>query len=1069
MNLNQPNEVELILMKNIREELAVIPVEYVNSITYDMTTYMKLDLQIPNQIKRGGLTLDYPLYNQIKGKQQIILSINGQKSKLIIDDKIDVIETSKGKIKKVYAYGYERSLEKKTFLTGTSITRQLYRKPDEEVEVSEGILNLFEQQTNWKVGYVDEMAQKETHQYNETLTTVLHTSFAIDEVEKDKFFWGRTLKKPIKKGQTFTLHQNGLVAMKDNLIRDKQSFSHTFTAVKEIQSIVARYSSDSTYRFGITYTFNYTDGTSDAFKAPFTNVLGFKVTIESIECAVQTGEFIEKLVTRYRYFEQTSTHWYPFLMSEVAEAFDCVFVFDNYNQIVHCYHKDNFGGDSGLYMSFENGIKEINKTHQIGNIVTRLYVESPNVMISEENKLGTEYVECFDFYKREGLMSDELVTALDRYDALLDEKQVEWLKVKLEKSKADQLLVEKQTQLTKAQERYKVENGILAAYVKEAENISKEKQQEQSLLVKQIDREIQTLLKEINGTNGLKAKVEACQTQMVQIGEAIQKQNARDKQGKIFTDLDLEELEEYVIEGSIENDYYLTAYALYQHALEKIQDMNDVAIDFSITVENLLRKIIHPQGWQSVLGIGERIYLDDLEIRDERGFIQLTGFTFNPNKFEISQLKFTNNKEPKSDIKTIGDIARKTAATSHMTNYWKDVWKDAQTNNVHVSEMLKNGLDAAAMAVRARNSVNKIDITEAGIFIQDAEKPENQVALMSGLIAITEDGWETSKTAISAEGVVAETIIGRLLLGDKLLIGNEDNTFVINPGGLSVYDPKSTQEERIFLGIRDGKAQLRLYSSKGDKNLVLSEDGLFNVIPISAMDNFDKDHPLECNFYIGSNIKSVHEFNLRVKLSKFRGYTKGAASTKTSTTLTTTNTTGGSAYTSTSKTNVIQTVRSTSKATTDLPSSFATSKPTLIDSSVEDNATNFLLHHQHVLDDEAWKNHRHEVEMEIDPHSHAFELPSHRHDFDLIIEGHSHDMAYGIYEYSGSPTVNIYLDDTLIASNVTTNKTYDLTSKVSSLGNGWHTIKVVGVSKTNNPSGLGRCSIDAYLGAFVSF
>ena len=763
MNLHRPNEVELILMKNIREELADIPVDYINAITYDMTTYMKLELQIPDKLTHNGKTIPYALFDQIRGKQQLILSINGQKSRLIIDDKIETIETSNGKTKKVYAYGYERSLEKKTFLTGTSITRQLYRRPDEEVEISEGILNLFEQQTSWKVGYVDELACKEPHQYHETLTETLYTNFSKNGVSTSQTLWSKTLKTPIKKNQTFTIHHNNLSATKDNIVRDKQSFGHTFTLPKVVTKISAKYSSDSTYRFGLIYTFTYSDGTTETSKAPFTNVLDFNIKVESIECSVQTGEFNEKLVTRYRYFEQTSTNWYPFLMSEVAEAFDCVFVFDNYNQTLHCYHKDNFGQDHGLYMSYENGIKQINKTHDIGSIVTRLYVSSPKVMISEENKLGTEFVECFDFYKREGLMSDELVQALDRYDQLLDEKQVEWLKVKLDKSKNDQLLQEKQTQLTKAQERYKVENSILSAYIKESENVDKAKQKEQSRLVTQIDKEIQALLKEINGTNGLKEKSELYQQQMAQIGIDIQKENARDKQGKIFTELDLAELEEYIIEGSIENDYYLTSYALYQHALEKIQDMNDVAIDFTITVENLLNRVVHPDGWQAMIGLGERIWMDDIDIRDERGFVQLTGFTFNPNKFELSQLKFTNNKEPKSDIKTIGDIARKTAATTHMTNYWKDVWKDSQTNNVHVSELLKNGLDAAAMAVRARNTVNKIDITEAGIFIIDAEQEEKQVALMSGLIAITEDGWETSKVAISSGGVSAEVIVGRLL------------------------------------------------------------------------------------------------------------------------------------------------------------------------------------------------------------------------------------------------------------------------------------------------------------------
>ena len=56
-------------------------------------------------------------------------------------------------------------------------------------------------------------------------------------------------------------------------------------------------------------------------------------------------------------------------------------------------------------------------------------------------------------------------------------------------------------------------------------------------------------------------------------------------------------------------------------------------------------------------------------------------------------------------------------------------------------------------------------------------------------------------------------------------IGNEDNTFVINPHGMSVYDSNSSQSERIFIGIENGQATFRLMSRDGSNKLVLSEDG----------------------------------------------------------------------------------------------------------------------------------------------------------------------------------------------------------------------------------------------------
>ena len=292
---------------------------------------------------------------------------------------------------------------------------------------------------------------------------------------------------------------------------------------------------------------------------------------------------------------------------------------------------------------------------------------------------------------------------------------------------------------------------------------------------------------------------------------------------------------------------------------------------------------------------------------------------------------------------------------------------------------------------------------------------------------------------------------------------NEDSTFTINPDGLAVFDPNAKQEERIFLGIRDGKAQLRLHSSKGDKRLVLSEDGIFNIIPIHAMDNFDKDNGLECAFYIGNNIQSIHNFNLRIKLDKFRAYSKTSKSGGGVSTTKTSKSSGN--FSVSSSTNMGGYKKQTSGTMIAVGETVLTQPPKL-------EYQNF--------NEPSYKQHIHEILPTQFEHKHEFVIPDHDHDFtvsqgghthtvELEIDPHTHAMTYGIYQNSASPTVNIYLDSTLIASNVTSSKTYDITTQASKLATGWHTIKVVGVSTSSNTEGLGRASIDASIGAFVSF
>ena len=80
-----------------------------------------------------------------------------------------------------------------------------------------------------------------------------------------------------------------------------------------------------------------------------------------------------------------------------------------------------------------------------------------------------------------------------------------------------------------------------------------------------------------------------------------------------------------------------------------------------------------------------------------------------------------------------------------MTDFWKETWKEAENATAIVKDIRKNGLDLAANMVRGGNTVNKISMTESGLFIIDAENEDNQIYVGSSLIAITDDRWITSK------------------------------------------------------------------------------------------------------------------------------------------------------------------------------------------------------------------------------------------------------------------------------------------------------------------------------------
>ena len=1090
INLNKKNSYYIELHRNRREVLAEIPKEFITNIEYSSSTYPTMTIEIPDKIHRSGKDHEVLLYNQIKGKMFIIIDINGVKERFIIDEDIEIEETKDGKLKKLTAYGYEKTTEKKTLLISSGATRQLYRPKNEQVEVSDGILNWFEEQTGWKVNHVDELARKELGLYYVTKDELLFENFEKD-VKKNEVIWEKNVVIDVPdKAINMTISYPNMRTIDSNgNVLKTETIAHTFSNLPyNVRKIQAVYTSDTDYLFGITYTITYENNTTQTHKFSFANVTDLKMEAPSISLNYETNELKEHYTTKYRFFEQCSTKWYNFLQSEVSEAFDCVFEFDNYNMELNVYAKENYGTNNGLYLDWTH-IEKINKTFKTGDVVSRLYIESPNTSIVEENPLGTEYVECFDYYINSGIMSQSLIDALKNYDVLLEQKQVEFLTIKLEKNKVDQLLTKKNSEHLALNERYKAENAILTGYIKAGNQTNLQVQQ--SEVVEKLDLEIQAIMLEIQE---LKDKSNEYLEKMTNIGVEIKKENAILNGNKVFTEEDILELDDYVIEGATTNDYYTVALSLYNHAVEVIKDMNSVYIDFTMSTYDFMKKIAHPQGWQKFIRLGEKIEINDKDVADNEGFVQLHGYSISPRDDSMSGLKFTNNKEPISDIKTISDIGRQSNATTHMTDFYKEVWKDAANNNVHVADIIQNGLDVAAQVVRGKGTVNRVDISESGIYIIDAQDENKQLYLGSGLISFTLDRWRTSKLAIDTNGVIADSLIGKVILGQQLYIGNENNTVVINPNGMSIYDPLAVQEERIFLGIENNKAVLRLHSADGNNKLVLSEQGIYQVFPVQARDSFDRYNSFKVPFYLPTSLQRLDEARLILNLEKFRAYSKAMSTqpestdTKTSlsggaTTVNTTSASGGATTVNTTSNNGgggSTTPTSSQSGATHSPSGTAIDPTGQGNPSIQNHVHQTDTRHTHTVTvnypahshtlSVNIPNHTHTLNVNIPNHTHDLNvnIPNHTHDISVTIPSHSHNIEYGIYEFPTLPTVRILLDGVVIDDNVTTNQSIDLSNKFTYLG-GTHNLEIVSLTKTGNVDGLGRASLDLFVSGFVSY
>ena len=370
----------------------------------------------------------------------------------------------------------------------------------------------------------------------------------------------------------------------------------------------------------------------------------------------------------------------------------------------------------------------------------------------------------------------------------------------------------------------------------------------------------------------------------------------------------------------------------------------------------------------------------------------------------------------------------------------------------------------------------------------------------------------------SCHFVVADTLIGKVILGEELFIGNGDNTFKILPEGLYVYDQSSSHELRVFLGIKDGKAKLELYSSSGDNSLVLSEEGIYSCYQISDRDSFDYYNSFKSHFYVPSTLEKTFEAKLVVRLEKFRAYSKASASetinlqstnsetinlksTNSETiNLKSTNSGGGSTTTSGGSGNISVSLsgatgssggtsvsgsgNSTSTSgtawsnggtTTGSPLGSANGDQANIDMSSHYHWVK-LIHnhgvsvncgsHSHSISisgSASASTHSHSVA--IPDHSHSITMPSHNHS--ITMPSHDHDLIYGIFEHGTIPSCRVYLNgiDLGVTMNAEREYSIDITNQFKGLQQGLNTIEI----KTTDANGLARASFTMFWGGYFSY
>lgn len=257
----------------------------------------------------------------------------------------------------------------------------------------------------------------------------------------------------------------------------------------------------------------------------------------------------------------------------------------------------------------------------------------------------------------------------------------------------------------------------------------------------------------------------------------------------------------YISDGLSNSELLSKAEELLEVANKEIYKSSELQVDVSTDIGNLFTidefKDVVDQ-WK----VGNWIRI---ECDEEIYKVRLIDYTIKDSDFSKISCNFSSVVKVSngiSDVQSVLDSA-KSMATSYESV--KRQAKQSTKTTDTVKSWVDEGANATALAIKSSDN-QEVIYDNHGIRCREYDDvsgtyADEQMQIVNNTLAITDDNWKTVKAAIgkihyedpehpgdllSAYGVLGETIVGKLLLGEALGIYNDGGSLKFNKNGLSI-------------------------------------------------------------------------------------------------------------------------------------------------------------------------------------------------------------------------------------------------------------------------------------------
>lgn len=509
----------------------------------------------------------------------------------------------------------------------------------------------------------------------------------------------------------------------------------------------------------------------------------------------ELGSIDSSLWNLYRTFEVIDKNVYEFMMSDVEEAFECVFIFDTVAKTISVKAIKNAVKETDIFLSHKNVVKNLDITEDSEQIKTGLNIYgADDVTIRSINPLGGTTIYNFDYYKTTDWMPQDLIDAINAWEDKIEKATTQNKGILSNIKRVNGELLSLTTQLTEL-------NGQL----KSLENI-KAVRMEQGLDITDVNRQIAEKQSEINAkekqiTNKEEELKRLKSQQSTLSNELALERNFTKAQYKILT--------KFIKVGKYQNDTFVITDSMTEvEKQEVLEELFEVGKDvlarvsqpkytFNMEAVNFLNLFKYKKISQE-LELGSQITLG-MNSNFRFAYPVLLEMTINYDDESDITLGFGNSlRLDKSDF-TLAELFKEAVNVSSDVSFNKGKWAEGIKAKNQFNDYLNGSLNASLQEI-INSDYQDILIDGSGIRCRRFNPNTNsfdpeQLWITGKSMVFSDDSFQTAKTALGrirlpdgtyGYGINSEVILGKLIAGGQLVIENEGGTFMVDANGVTL-------------------------------------------------------------------------------------------------------------------------------------------------------------------------------------------------------------------------------------------------------------------------------------------